>query len=192
MGPSHLLGASRDSPRSGNVPRARDARVGPSAALRWRRRLARYVSTTTRRALPLRAQRICGIWQAALRHHNSPSPTVKSRAAGTGPRPGAVSRLPCAARIIAPSPALTRRRIQKCRPPRQRSLPARPSAPPSRTLSPASTPSTCTREYVLRTRNDEPGPVGIGAAPNRRGLTAVSTVTWCQLQEEGPPCHQGD
>jgi hypothetical protein len=37
--------------------------------------------------------------------------------------------------------------LQKCRP-RERSLPARPSAPPSRMSSPASTPFTCTRGYV--------------------------------------------
>ena len=72
---------------------------------------------------------------------------------------------------------------QKCRRRRERSLRARLSALPSPMLSPASTPFTCTREYVATAAQFTEG----GGM-----LMWVCKVTWRVLQEESSPCHQGD
>lgn len=57
-----------------------------------------------------------------------------------------IRRQSCVSTLFSPTQVELTRYLQKCRP---RSPPERPSAPPLRTLLPASTPSTCTSEYVV-------------------------------------------
>ena len=97
-----------------------------------------------------------GNWPLIDHHkHLSNDPTLKRRAAGTKDPDNffslAVLLLRALRLLHFRRPEVLTSQFQPCR--RPRSPPARLSAPPLRMSSPASTPSTCTSEYVATPEN---------------------------------------